>query len=132
MNRNSDRFIKFIFVSLKDSYTLEFICGGSSVFPTQERMASVLVNLVLPLCIRMGSGRTRRGENSFFLSMIENFDVVYSFNTSAKFFKTWTGNPSMASTYSSSGQNKLYLCSGQPYLPYIFINIFLLCKHQMR
>jgi hypothetical protein len=32
-------------------------CGGSFVFPTAERTESILLNLLLPLCLRVGSGR---------------------------------------------------------------------------
>jgi len=40
---------------------VEQICGGMSVFPTAEKTMSVLVNLILPLCIRMGGGSNRTG-----------------------------------------------------------------------
>lgn len=36
---------------------MEQVCGGSSVFPTQEKTESMIINLILPLCLRVGSGR---------------------------------------------------------------------------
>lgn len=38
-------------------YTLEQACGGSSTFPTQEKTESMIINLIMPLCLRVGSGR---------------------------------------------------------------------------
>jgi len=40
---------------------VEQICGGVSVFPTAEKTLSVLVNLILPLCMRMGGSGNRTG-----------------------------------------------------------------------
>jgi len=45
----------------QDMYTVEQICGGVSVFPTAEKTLSVLVNLILPLCMRMGGSGNRTG-----------------------------------------------------------------------
>ncbi|CAH2006087.1 unnamed protein product [Acanthoscelides obtectus] len=41
----------------QDSCTLEQVCGGSSLFPSQEKTESMIINLVMPLCLRVGSGR---------------------------------------------------------------------------
>jgi hypothetical protein len=49
------------FVS-QDLYSLEQVCGGLSVFPTAEKTISVLINLILPLCFRMGCGNSRKGK----------------------------------------------------------------------
>lgn len=38
-------------------YTLEQVCGGSSIFPTQEKSENMIMNLIMPLCLRVGSGR---------------------------------------------------------------------------
>ncbi|CAH1781834.1 unnamed protein product, partial [Owenia fusiformis] len=43
--------------ALGDQFSLEHICGGMSVFPTQDKTQNMLVNLVLPLLIRVGCGR---------------------------------------------------------------------------
>ncbi|KAL3277360.1 hypothetical protein HHI36_012710 [Cryptolaemus montrouzieri] len=37
---------------------LEQVCGGSSVYPTQEKAESMIINLIMPLCLRVGSGIT--------------------------------------------------------------------------
>ncbi|XP_050309913.1 protein unc-80 homolog isoform X2 [Anthonomus grandis grandis] len=39
-----------------DFCSLEQVCGGST-FSTQERTESMIINLVMPLCLRVGSGR---------------------------------------------------------------------------
>lgn len=39
------------------NYSLEVVCGGSPVFPTQKRTENLIVNLLLPLCLRVGCGR---------------------------------------------------------------------------
>ena len=41
----------------QETYSLEQACGGNFVFPTAERTESILLNLLLPLCLRVGSGR---------------------------------------------------------------------------
>ncbi|KAJ8947309.1 hypothetical protein NQ318_004561 [Aromia moschata] len=46
----------FLFFN-QDTCTLEQVCGGSSVFPTQDKTESMIMNLIIPLCLRVGSGR---------------------------------------------------------------------------
>lgn len=41
----------------QETYSLEQACGGSSVFPTQDKTENMLMNLLMPLCLRVGSGR---------------------------------------------------------------------------
>lgn len=41
----------------QDSYSLEQMCGGSAIFPTAEKTENMLMNLFMPLCLRVGSGR---------------------------------------------------------------------------
>lgn len=36
---------------------MEQICGGSAEFPSQEKAEISLMNLIIPLCLRVGSGR---------------------------------------------------------------------------
>ena len=43
--------------ALGDQCTLESVCGGLSAFGGSERTIGLLMNLVLPLCVRMGCGR---------------------------------------------------------------------------
>ncbi|XP_069357295.1 protein unc-80 homolog isoform X3 [Maniola hyperantus] len=40
-----------------DSYTLEQMCGGSAIFPTAEKTENMLMNLIMPLSLRVGAGR---------------------------------------------------------------------------
>ncbi|WAR09253.1 UNC80-like protein [Mya arenaria] len=63
--------------ALGEQITLEQICGGSSVFPTSERCINMLVNFILPLCIRVGCGRRdtprlRQVDINFALQVILN------------------------------------------------------------
>ncbi|KAF2352742.1 hypothetical protein FHG87_016501 [Trinorchestia longiramus] len=44
-------------VAMGVSYSLEQACGGSAVMPTQERTENLIMNLLLPLCLRVGCGR---------------------------------------------------------------------------
>ncbi|XP_066993860.2 protein unc-80 homolog [Anabrus simplex] len=58
-----------------ESYSLEQVCGGSSVFPTQDKTANILMNLIMPLCICVGRGckdapRMRQGDISFALTVV--------------------------------------------------------------
>jgi len=41
----------------QETYSLEHVCGGGSVFPTQDKTENMLMNLLMPLCLRVGSGR---------------------------------------------------------------------------
>lgn len=36
---------------------MEQVCGGSSTFSTQDKTESMIMNLIMPLCLRVGSGR---------------------------------------------------------------------------
>lgn len=38
-------------------YTLEQVCGGSTTFSSQEKTENMIMNLIIPLCLRVGSGR---------------------------------------------------------------------------
>ena len=41
---------------LKDKYSLKDLCGGTVEFGNEDRTHRVLVHLLLPLCIRLGTG----------------------------------------------------------------------------
>ncbi|XP_021380201.1 protein unc-80 homolog isoform X3 [Mizuhopecten yessoensis] len=43
--------------ALGEQFSLEQICGGMAEFPTPERYINILVNFILPLCVRLGCGR---------------------------------------------------------------------------
>ena len=43
--------------ALGGGYPLEQLCGGQSAFATNEKTINMLINLILPLCVRMGCGR---------------------------------------------------------------------------
>ncbi|EFX80552.1 hypothetical protein DAPPUDRAFT_318531 [Daphnia pulex] len=62
-------------LALGETYSLEQACGGNFVFPTAERTESILLNLLLPLCLRVGSGRkdaprVRQSDISFALTVV--------------------------------------------------------------
>ena len=42
--------------SLKDKYSLKDLCGGTLEFGNADRTLRVLVHILLPLCIRLGTG----------------------------------------------------------------------------
>lgn len=54
-------------------YTLEQVCGGS-IFPSQEKTENIIMNLIMPLCLRVGSGR--KGAN---LCLLNKRKLIYLF-----------------------------------------------------
>ncbi|KAJ8917160.1 hypothetical protein NQ315_012652 [Exocentrus adspersus] len=52
----------FLLFFNQDTCTLEQVCGGSSVFPSQDKTESMIINLIMPLCLRVGSGRKDVGQ----------------------------------------------------------------------
>ncbi|XP_023931089.1 protein unc-80 homolog isoform X1 [Lingula anatina] len=62
--------------ALGDQYTLEQVCGGS-VYTSMEKTQNVLMNFIVPLCIRVGAGRkdcpkVRQEDISYALTIILN------------------------------------------------------------
>ncbi|XP_063984989.1 protein unc-80 homolog isoform X3 [Diachasmimorpha longicaudata] len=51
------RLIALHVISLGEGYTLENVCGGNSMFASQIRTENVLLNLLIPLFLRVGTGR---------------------------------------------------------------------------
>ncbi|XP_015837449.1 protein unc-80 homolog isoform X10 [Tribolium castaneum] len=51
------RLIALQIQSTTDNFSLEQVCGGSSTFATQDKTESMIMNLIMPLCLRVGSGR---------------------------------------------------------------------------
>ncbi|XP_049870612.1 protein unc-80 homolog [Pectinophora gossypiella] len=71
------RLIALQVVNTGDSYSLEQLCGGSTTFPTEEKTENMLMNLLMPLCIRVGSGRRdvpplRQSDVSYIVSVVLN------------------------------------------------------------
>lgn len=51
------RLVALQVVSTVEHFTLEQICGGHSEFPTQEKAEGFLMHLLMPLCLKVCSGR---------------------------------------------------------------------------
>jgi protein unc-80 len=51
------RLIALQLVSPVDCFSLEQLCGGSAEFPTQEKAEGFLMHLLMPLCLKVCSGR---------------------------------------------------------------------------
>lgn len=51
------RVIALHVISLGENYLLENVCGGHSRFATQIRTENMLLNLLIPLFLRVGTGR---------------------------------------------------------------------------
>ncbi|KAG5895326.1 hypothetical protein JTB14_000598 [Gonioctena quinquepunctata] len=65
----------FLLFFNQDTCTLEQVCGGSSTFPTQDKTESIIMNLIMPLCLRVGSGRKdvtqmKQSDISFALTLV--------------------------------------------------------------
>ncbi|XP_072929178.1 protein unc-80 homolog [Epargyreus clarus] len=69
------RLIALQVINTGDSYSLEQMCGGSAIFPTAEKTENMLLNLFMPLCLRVGSGRKdvpplRQSDVSYVVSVV--------------------------------------------------------------
>lgn len=69
------RLIAMQMLAQGETHSLEQVCGGSSVFPTPERTETMLISLILPLCLRVGCGRSdvpqmRQSDISFALTVM--------------------------------------------------------------
>lgn len=51
------RLISLQLISPIQYYSLEHICGGSAEFPSQEKAEGFLMHLLMPLCLKVCSGR---------------------------------------------------------------------------
>lgn len=51
------RLIALQLISPVQVHSLEHVCGGSSEFPTQEKAEGFLLHLLMPLCLKVCSGR---------------------------------------------------------------------------
>nr|XP_033339451.1 protein unc-80 homolog isoform X5 [Megalopta genalis] len=71
------RLIALHVISLGEGYTLENVCGGHSMFATQTRTENTLLNLLIPLFLRVGTGRKdvqklRQSDINFALTAVLN------------------------------------------------------------
>ncbi|CAG9815242.1 unnamed protein product [Phaedon cochleariae] len=65
----------FLLFFNQDTCTLEQVCGGSSIFTSQDKSESIIMNLIMPLCLRVGSGRKdvaqmKQSDISFALTLV--------------------------------------------------------------
>lgn len=51
------RLIALQVVSTVESFSLEHICGGNAEFPSQEKAEGFLMHLIMPLCLKVCSGK---------------------------------------------------------------------------
>ncbi|XP_025829365.1 protein unc-80 homolog [Agrilus planipennis] len=73
------RLIAVQILNSDEMYTLENVCGNapSSSHPNQEKTENMIMNLIMPLCLRVGSGRDdtgalKRSDISFALNLVLN------------------------------------------------------------
>ncbi|XP_047520925.1 protein unc-80 homolog isoform X3 [Pieris napi] len=71
------RLIALQVINTGDSYSLEQMCGGSAIFQSAEKTENMLMNLFMPLCLRVGSGRKdvpplRQSDVSYIVSVVLN------------------------------------------------------------
>lgn len=66
------RLIALQIISPVQVHSLEHICGGNSEFPTQEKAEGFLLHLLMPLCLKLCSGR---GVSD--VSLLRQTDISY-------------------------------------------------------
>ncbi|CAK1579375.1 unnamed protein product [Parnassius mnemosyne] len=71
------RLIALQVINTGDSYSLEQMCGGTAIFPSAEKTENMLMNLLMPLCLRVGSGRKdvpplRQSDVAYVVSVVLN------------------------------------------------------------
>ncbi|KAF5273419.1 hypothetical protein FQA39_LY07436 [Lamprigera yunnana] len=69
------RLIALQILNTQDMYSLEQVCGGSSILSTQDKTENMIMNLIMPLCLRVGSGRKdvaaiKQSDISFALTLV--------------------------------------------------------------
>lgn len=62
------RLVALQVVSTVESFSLEHICGGSSEFPSQEKAEGFLMHLLIPLCLKVCSGKGGKTSSIHFTS----------------------------------------------------------------
>ncbi|XP_076183174.1 unc80, NALCN channel complex subunit isoform X2 [Ptiloglossa arizonensis] len=71
------RLITLHVISLSEGYSLENVCGGHAMFASQTRTENILLNLLIPLFLRVGTGRKdvtklRQSDINFALTAVLN------------------------------------------------------------
>ncbi|XP_069694357.1 protein unc-80 homolog isoform X2 [Periplaneta americana] len=108
------RLIALQILAIGETYSLEQVCGGSSVFSTQDKTENTLMNLLMPLCLRVGSGRKdvphmRQADISFALTVVLHAMSPPASKTApvtAQNIKTASEMRTGSLTYSGRGDNK--------------------------
>lgn len=69
--------VSCLFSLFKDQFSLEQICGGS-VFASHDKCINMLVNFILPLCIRLGCARKGIKSTCYeFLEILKLLSFMY-------------------------------------------------------
>lgn len=77
MNLVSCLLVSCLFSLFKDQFSLEQICGGS-VFASHDKCINMLVNFILPLCIRLGCARKGIKSTCYeFLEILKLLSFMY-------------------------------------------------------
>ncbi|XP_021940294.1 protein unc-80 homolog isoform X4 [Zootermopsis nevadensis] len=108
------RLIALQILAVGETYSLEQVCGGNSTFPTHEKTENMLMNLLMPLCLRVGSGRKdvphmRQVDISFALTVVlhaMNPPASKTAPVTAQNIKTASEMRAGSLTYSGRGDNK--------------------------
>ena len=74
------RLVTMMMVSVKDEYSLERVCGNPAMFgSTDSNPVRILRTLLLPLCIRLGCGRSGERESELRAEVRFSFISLSSF-----------------------------------------------------
>nr|CAD7260717.1 unnamed protein product [Timema shepardi] len=126
----------FVSIVHLETYSLEQVCGGSSVFPTHDKTENILMNLLMPLCLRVGSGRKdvprmRQADISFALTVVLHAMSPPATKTApvtAQNIKTASEMRTGSITYSGRDNKKTTKISRSLYqVAFLALKIMLIC-----
>ncbi|XP_054724860.1 protein unc-80 homolog [Uloborus diversus] len=119
------RLIAMQMIALGETQSLESVCGGSSAFSSPEKIEVYLMNLILPLCIRICSGikdvpKLRHSDITFALTMVLHALAPIS---PAQSSVTAKGASDSSATGKSPNRSKLFLF----HIGFVGLKILIVC-----
>ena len=69
------RLVALHVISLGDGYSLENVCGGHHLYASATRAENILLHLLIPLVMRVGTGR--KGTKTIYIQLIKIFIFIF-------------------------------------------------------